>query len=394
MEIGKILSLKKRIEQEYNLEDVVAELISDWKNIPPNVFDALLNRLRNDDNPSFISEQKLGELLILSRAARFFHLLRDKKMIPSNPEVLIKILKSGLSAWEFERNLVDRIDQDLNSETAVSAEPKLEALRDHGSIDCLSDLQRIEYEYNEKFQTAKIKAGLPRNAEDIEGAIEGKLAEFDVVAGRALKDAIDSIKTRSELINDSWLMNVEDATKSMIDRVQGHQVPESEQSTVSAEDVSSIVGSSESETVEFKSSLRWDYRQEKNNPDVTYACLKTICAFLNSKGGTLIIGISDDKRALGIEKDKLSNDDKFIRFLFDKVETSMGTDVGANIRAEIVGFKSKSVCLVNCSRSKQPVYLKTKRTDEKFFIRTGSATKSLKPSELERYLSSDQFEKI
>ncbi len=37
--------------------------------------------------------------------------------------------------------------------------------------------------------------------------------------------------------------------------------------------------------------------------------LKTIAAFLNTEGGDLVIGVADDKGIVGIEIDRLDNDD-------------------------------------------------------------------------------------
>lgn len=63
----------------------------------------------------------------------------------------------------------------------------------------------------------------------------------------------------------------------------------------------------ESETVEFKSSLRWDYAQQKPSKEVEGAIVKATVGFLNSgSGGTLIIGISDSKEVLGLQADYAS----------------------------------------------------------------------------------------
>jgi len=43
-----------------------------------------------------------------------------------------------------------------------------------------------------------------------------------------------------------------------------------------------------------KTSFRWDIRAEKKNSAIEHASLKTIAAFLNSGGGTLLIGVEDD----------------------------------------------------------------------------------------------------
>ena len=63
----------------------------------------------------------------------------------------------------------------------------------------------------------------------------------------------------------------------------------------------------EGETVEFKSSLRWDYKQSKPSKDLERIIVKTVVGFLNSEnGGTLIIGISDSKEILGLQADYAS----------------------------------------------------------------------------------------
>ena len=47
----------------------------------------------------------------------------------------------------------------------------------------------------------------------------------------------------------------------------------------------------ESKTLEFKSSLRWNLKEDrKDDRHVTHAALKTIAAFLNTEGGDLLIG--------------------------------------------------------------------------------------------------------
>src|SRR6185295_2745086 len=52
----------------------------------------------------------------------------------------------------------------------------------------------------------------------------------------------------------------------------------------------------ESATLEFKSTLRWNLRENRKDPQiVTTAVLKTIAAFLNTEGGDLLIGVADDR---------------------------------------------------------------------------------------------------
>src|SRR6476660_7849722 len=59
----------------------------------------------------------------------------------------------------------------------------------------------------------------------------------------------------------------------------------------------------EGSTVEYKSSLRWDYNESRVNKDLTKVVAKTLAAFLNSQGGTLLIGVNDEGELLGLEVD-------------------------------------------------------------------------------------------
>jgi Putative DNA-binding domain len=59
-------------------------------------------------------------------------------------------------------------------------------------------------------------------------------------------------------------------------------------------DVDGIIAGGESELVEFKSSARWDYREQKVNKSLEQVIVKTLASFLNARGGTLLIGVGDD----------------------------------------------------------------------------------------------------
>lgn len=59
----------------------------------------------------------------------------------------------------------------------------------------------------------------------------------------------------------------------------------------------------ESSTVEYKATFEWDSRRQARNPDLAQASLRAICAFLNSEGGVLTIGVTDDMEPIGLEND-------------------------------------------------------------------------------------------
>lgn len=152
------------------------------------------------------------------------------------------------------------------------------------------------------------------------------------------------------------------------------------------EGVSGLVEAGESTTMEFKSTLRWDLRQNKKNDEITYAALKTIAAFANTEGGCLLLGVADDGKAIGIESDNFQSEDKYLLYLTTMIKTTMGTNVAALVQSEFDVFQGKRICVVRCRKSGEPVYLKMKGGDEAFFIRTGPSSAQLSPSELVSYM--------
>jgi hypothetical protein len=140
--------------------------------------------------------------------------------------------------------------------------------------------------------------------------------------------------------------------------------------------IEEIIHRGEDGQAEFKSTLRWDLRQEKKNPDIEHASLKTICAFLNSEGGDLLIGVRDDGSIEGIETDQFDNDDRFLLHLWMLIKTTMGHEVIEWVKTSLQKFGDKTVCRVNCKKATKPVFLNHKNT-ESFYVRVGPASNSL-----------------
>ena len=149
----------------------------------------------------------------------------------------------------------------------------------------------------------------------------------------------------------------------------------------------------ESKTLEFKSSLRWNLKEDrKDDRHVTHAALKTIAAFLNTEGGDLLIGVDDDRKVLGIDHDRLDSDDKFLRHLAQAVRNGLGDRAGTCIDPKTQIVEGKTVCLVSCQRSPEPVYLRwkgmEKAADGDLYVRTGPSTVRLGAEDAEKYVAS------
>ena len=152
-----------------------------------------------------------------------------------------------------------------------------------------------------------------------------------------------------------------------------------------------LIKRGESKTLEFKSTLRWSLKDDRQDDKaVTQAVLKTVAAFLNTEGGDLLIGVADDGSVVGIETDRLDNDDKFMRHLSQVVRNSLGDRASTCIdpKTQIVG--GKTVCVVSCQRSPEPVFLKWKgmesSPDGDFFVRSGPSTVKLPPESAREFI--------
>ena len=142
----------------------------------------------------------------------------------------------------------------------------------------------------------------------------------------------------------------------------------------------------EDNLVEFKSTLEWDVRENKKNSELIFSTLKTIAAFLNSEGGTLLIGVEDEKNIYGLKKDfSLLKEDRqtpdgFELKLRDLIKANIGGAFTASeyIRIRFEELEGKTVCAADVLKSPEPAFLKSKKSNAKeFYIRTGNSTNAL-----------------
>jgi hypothetical protein len=152
-----------------------------------------------------------------------------------------------------------------------------------------------------------------------------------------------------------------------------------------------LIKRGESKTLEFKSTLRWDLREDRQDDRlITHGVLKTIAAFLNTEGGDLLIGVADDGAIVGIEADRLESDDKFMRHLAQVVRNGLGDRAGTCIDPKAQIVEGKTVCVVSCQRSPEPVLLRWKglegTAEGDFFVRSGPGTVKLNPESAREYI--------
>ena len=156
--------------------------------------------------------------------------------------------------------------------------------------------------------------------------------------------------------------------------------------------VSELLELSESEFLEFKSTLKWDIRLEKANPLLIGEIIKTIAGFLNNKGGVLIIGYDDDNNVLyGLEKDypvtsKKSNYDGWQQYFINQVNERLGREINHYFTIESVPHDGKTIARINVSKSPKPVFAKQNQQGGDFFVRIHGQTENLNPEDTNKWI--------
>jgi len=151
-------------------------------------------------------------------------------------------------------------------------------------------------------------------------------------------------------------------------------------------DTHELVSSAESKTLEFKQTLSVDIRTNEKQKYIETASLKTIAAFLNSDGGTLILGVSDNREPVGIENEinrfYEGSADKFLLHFTNLIRSKIGEEFYPLLDYKFVLIDTHQVLRVDCKRSDRPCFI-----GEDFYVRTNPATDKLVGPKMLRYVS-------
>jgi len=146
-------------------------------------------------------------------------------------------------------------------------------------------------------------------------------------------------------------------------------------------DLREILARGESEKLEFKSALRWDYKENKKNSKmIEPAIAKAIVGFLNAKGGMLCIGIDPTGQILGLQNDfstlRDQNTDGFERAIIDVVNNYVGKEFAKYVHAKFEQIDNKIICMIKIDPSRSPAYLKIDNLTV-FVVRLGNRTEQM-----------------
>ena len=167
--------------------------------------------------------------------------------------------------------------------------------------------------------------------------------------------------------------------------IMTHKLNEFMKSLVSAPEptrarpITDLVNLGESLTLEFKSTLQWDVVRNQINKGLRHSVLKTIAAFLNTEGGTLIIGMGDTGEIYGLQDDLKGLDnslDRFAQLLSSLITDHLGPQFAYLIKVRFEELAGKQMCLLEIDKAPEPVFL-TGSQGKEFYIRVGNTSRVL-----------------
>ncbi|MFJ4015185.1 RNA-binding domain-containing protein [Microbacterium sp. NPDC090014] len=122
----------------------------------------------------------------------------------------------------------------------------------------------------------------------------------------------------------------------------------------SVEEVSRLIASPESLTLEFKETSRIDIRTGEKAAFIEEAVVKTVAGFMNAEGGDLLIGVTDSGAVSGMDRDLAVFDgslDRYERWLLmnllaERIDKEL---VASSVRVRFITVRGKCVTRVTVS---------------------------------------------
>ncbi|WP_299478891.1 ATP-binding protein [uncultured Roseibium sp.] len=176
-------------------------------------------------------------------------------------------------------------------------------------------------------------------------------------------------------------------TRNYLRASQAYQSLRDEQTNV----IPDLMKRGETDTVEFKSTLRWDVKEDRINRGLEKVIAKTIAGFFNTDGGHLLVGVDDDGKPLGLDKDlstlKSPDLDSFERTINDIVSKNLGGDLCPSIHTVFAKVDEKDVAMIIIRPAPRAVYMEEGRSSV-FYVRSGNSTRQLDVREALNYARS------
>ena len=198
-------------------------------------------------------------------------------------------------------------------------------------------------------------------------------------ANRSLKTLFDQMeKLNQELVyNPKNVDNIQDDLSKLLESIGRLGI---------VDKIKSEIRTGEGKYLEFKQTLSLCMREKQKKEYVEHAILKTLCGFMNTDGGVLLVGVDDDGIIVGVDREMKmiykSSSDEYFKKIRNMVYANLGIENSSFIDWKLHDIDEKLVLRFEVRQSTKPVFLKK----NEFYIRTNPATDKLDGEEMITYI--------
>jgi len=218
--------------------------------------------------------------------------------------------------------------------------------------------------------------------------LKEQIEQTDITLGNGMLDGMEGVaKGRPHIENEDFQRYIARLFQNLGDELKRnlHNEDIQEESSIAGLTVSDIIDKGESDRLEFKETLEYDTKKGERAKYLSEEVVYEIAAFLNATGGCLLIGVSDDGKTKGLERDfvfcKNRNEDGFELKLRDLLKTRLRPNPIGLVQIGFETLDEDIVCKVDIDPSNNIVYVKNA-----IWVRDGNRKLKLEGRDLVEWL--------
>lgn len=181
------------------------------------------------------------------------------------------------------------------------------------------------------------------------------------------------------------ITQIEDATGKPVNRAaDDNPYAHTDTHEITTERIRALAARGESKVVEFKSTAVRNLRTGEKDVEIEMVVVKTVAGFMNTDGGTLLIGVADDGSVVGIEQDFAvqggkKNADGWELRLTELLVRTLGQSAGTGITIRYGTLDGRTVAEVDVAQAARPVFVTHTKGERRpaFYVRMNSSTREL-----------------
>jgi ATP-dependent Lon protease len=157
--------------------------------------------------------------------------------------------------------------------------------------------------------------------------------------------------------------------------------------------VAELIARGEGARVEFKQTARVNLSTKQRDQVIELMVAKSIAGFMNARGGTLLIGVTDRGEIFGLQKDlktlgSKQNRDGFELWLTGLLDNMLGPTATSQVSISYEDFPEGSVCRIDVGPGKRPTFVKGGKGEADLYVRLNNSTRLLNTADAVEYVSS------